>query len=158
MSLWFEPSPLFSTLSKSCADQYLWRVVWLSGVPQGTAPPPQGIKMPSVKTGRSNSLPEKQLLTISWFCFFSVFCSQCSEVWYSDFFLLCSCTNWNDISCGHAFSDYFLRLQFSISPDYKQLLCLRLKRGKTRRWQILTEGSCRFLHCKNCKTCNNCLF
>ena len=59
MSLGFEPSPLFSTLSRSCADQYLWRVVWLSGVPQGTAPSPQGIKMPSVKTERFNSLPEK---------------------------------------------------------------------------------------------------
>ena len=35
MSLGFEPSPLFSTLSRSFADQYLWRVVWLSGVPQG---------------------------------------------------------------------------------------------------------------------------
>ena len=145
MSLGFEPSPLFSTLSRSCADQYLWRVVWLSGVPQGTAPPPQGIKMPSVKTERSNSLPEKQKMTISWFFCFSVFCSQCSEVWYGDFFfsVFALIGMIFHVFGRQTFVMIFAATIFHFTGLQTVALLKKLKRGKTRRWQILTDSSTR---------------
>ena len=145
MSLGFEPSPLFSTLSRSCADQYLWRVVWLSGVPQGTAPPPQGIKMPSVKTERSNSMPEKQKPTFPGSSAFqcsalSVLRSNMVIFFFSVFALIGM--------IFHVFGRQTLVMIFAATIFHftglqTVALLKKLKRGKTRRWQILTDSSTR---------------